>query len=141
MVLPNEATKTVIDKFPDLQKSDHWEYYLEVDYNDTRADLRCCRIMVTLGGYVEDILNSSVIHTEKKQEIKEIFSLIEFFMVKGNQDVQDAAATCFLENLINSASWGPLKPESFLCYLGPESKKYCKAWDEFTGVKTEGLWD
>ena len=140
MVLPNEATKTVIDKFPDLQKSEHWEYYLDADYDDKHHNLRCCRLMSVLTSYVADILNVCL-SIEKKKEIKDIFALIEIFMNKGNQDVQDAAATCFLENLINYTSAGRLKPESFLCYLGPESKKYCKAWDEFTGVKTEGLWD
>lgn len=141
MVLPNEATKTVIDRFPDLQKSEHWEgYYLFMDYTDQEENLRCCGIMTTLGRYVEDLLNAPL-SIEKKQEIKEIFSLIEFFIKEGNQTVQDAAATCFLENLINYTSAGTLKPETFLCYLGPESKAYCKAWDEFTGVKTEGLWD
>lgn len=73
--------------------------------------------------------------------MEEIFLLIESFLKEGDRDLQDAAATCFLENLINYAAWGSLKPETFLCYLGIESKKYCKAWDEFTGTKTEGLWD
>ena len=140
MVLPNKATKTVIDKFPNLQKSIYWEeYYLFVDYNG-KEDLECCGVMTTLSMYVRDIL-SKTLSDEKEQEIKEIFSLIEFFIDEGNQSVQDAASTCFLENLINSTSWGKLKSETFLCYLGPESKAYCKAWDEFTGVKTEGLWD
>ena len=140
MVLPNEATKTVIDKFPGLQKSIYWEgCYLYVDYNGEK-DLECCGIMTALSMYVRDIMNTSL-SAEKVQEIKEIFLLIEFFISGGNQSVQNAAATCFLENLINATSWGTLKPETFLCYLGPESKKYCKAWDEFTGVKTEGLWD
>ena len=28
----------------------------------------------------------------------------------------------------------------FVPYLGQESREYCKAWDQFTGVRTEGLW-
>lgn len=60
---------------------------------------------------------------------------------EGNQDVQDAAATCFLENILNYDSAGRLKASSFVHLLGTESKAYCKARDEFTGVKTPGLWD
>ena len=140
MVLANEATKTVIDKFPDLKKSRHWkEWYLYIGYDDQK-NLGCCAIMTTLGRYVEDILNS-LLSIEKQEEIKEIFLLIEFFMTEGDQDVQGAVATCFLENLINYTSAGTLAPEKLIPYLvGKKSIEYCKAWDEFTGVKTPGLW-
>ena len=141
MVLPNEATKTVIEKFSDLRKSRHWEeWYLYIGYDD-QENLGCCAIMTTLGRYVEDILNTSHITSEKVKELKEIFLLIEFFLNEGDQDVQGAAATCFLENLINYTSAGTLAPEKLIPYLvGKKSIEYCKAWDEFTGVKTPGLW-
>ena len=61
-------------------------------------------------------------------------------LVAGGGEVGDAVATCFLENLLNvtpqripARVWIPL--------LGPASRKFCRAWDQFTGVKTEGLWD
>lgn len=60
-------------------------------------------------------------------------------MLEGNDKVRDAVATCFLENLINAVAWGRIPSSSFIHLLGEESKKYYKAWDEFTGVKTEGL--
>jgi hypothetical protein len=64
---------------------------------------------------------------------------------EGDQAVRDAAATCFLENLINYTSSDDiprifLDPFSFVHYLGPKSKAYCRAWYEFTKIKTPGLW-
>jgi len=129
----------VIEKFPELKKTESWkDYYLVI--NPEADPSKIYPMMTVLGRYVRDILNTQL-NIEKIDKIKNIFSLIEFFMIEGNDGVKGAAASCFLENLINYTSWGSLKPETFLCYLGKESKKYCKAWDEFTGVKTEGLWD
>jgi len=36
-------------------------------------------------------------------------------------------------------SWKTISSLSFVGLLGSKSKEYCKGWDEFTGVKTEGL--
>lgn len=142
MVFTNEATKTIIDRFPDLQKSEHWEgCYLYSDYNDREEGVRFCRLMTTIGWYVEDILNTPHITSEKTKEVEEIFSLVEYFLNEGEFSVKAAAATCFLENLINYTSAGTLAPEKLIPYLvGKKSIEYCKAWDEFTGVKTPGLW-
>lgn len=57
----------------------------------------------------------------------------------GDEDVQTAAATCFLENLMNRTP-ELIDPQRFVPLLGHESKEYCRAWDEFCGVRTEGLW-
>jgi len=64
----------------------------------------------------------------------QIFNFVESVVVAGG-DPSNAACTCFLENLINRE----VNPESFVSLMGPESVKFCKAWDEFTGVKTRGL--
>lgn len=70
--------------------------------------------------------------------IEEIFQYIEFLMVNGDEDTQTAVATCFLENILNVTP-SQIDPKCFLLYLGPQSKEYCRAWDSFTGVQTEGL--
>ncbi len=70
--------------------------------------------------------------------IEEIFTYIEFLLVNGDEDVQTVVATCFLENILNVTP-EQIDPKRFVAYLGIESRKYCRAWDEFTGVKTEGL--
>lgn len=57
------------------------------------------------------------------------------------KNFDDAICTCFFEDLINSASSGNIQYERFIPYLGEKSKEYCKAWDQFTGVRSPGLWD
>ncbi|MCG8518075.1 MAG: hypothetical protein MI794_08795 [Pseudomonadales bacterium] len=66
-----------------------------------------------------------------------LFSYIESVVVAGGEPA-NAACTCFLENILNRVP-GPVNPESFVPYLGPHSVKFCRAWDDFTGVKTHGL--
>jgi hypothetical protein len=59
----------------------------------------------------------------------------------SSDEIKDAVCTCFLENLINYASNGRIPYECFVPFLGSQSRDYCKVWDEFTGVKTPGLWE
>ncbi|NJN53980.1 MAG: hypothetical protein HC804_04000 [Anaerolineae bacterium] len=82
---------------------------------------------------------ADLILNEKLALLPEIFNLMEQFLVEGEPIVQDVTATCFLENLINRAGT-TLDPKTFVHLLGPKSIAYCQAWDEFTGVYTEGLW-
>ena len=42
---------------------------------------------------------------------------------------------------MSAADQEEIQFSSFIQYLGEESIGYCKAWDEFCGVKTKGLWD
>lgn len=71
---------------------------------------------------------------EKLHNTEQIFNFVESVVVDGGNP-SNAACTCFLENLINRG----VNPDFFVSFMGPESTKYCKAWDEFTGVKTRGL--
>jgi hypothetical protein len=134
MVFPNEATKILKEKYANFEKHDSYLECLE-RYKD--GDISFCGIMNAFTDYVVD----SYIKCENKEKLKVIFEVIESFMKNGDNKVKDAAATCFLENLINISSHGDFDTSMFIYYLGPESKAYCKAWDEFTGVKTPGLWD
>lgn len=68
-----------------------------------------------------------------------LFNLIERLLTEGSAEVRDAAATCFLENLTNRSD--SLDPRLYVPLMGPESRNYCRAWDDFTGVKTPGLYD
>lgn len=68
---------------------------------------------------------------------RQLFSYIESVVAEGGESA-NAACTCFLENILNRAP-GPIDPDSFVPYLGPKSKEFCRGWDEFTGVKTSGL--
>jgi len=71
----------------------------------------------------------------------ELFELIEQFVSEGDEGVSNAACTCFIENLQNIASHDDNEFEysHFVSLLGPESRAYAKAWDEFTGIRTDGL--
>ncbi|SMF48882.1 hypothetical protein SAMN02745866_03201 [Alteromonadaceae bacterium Bs31] len=68
---------------------------------------------------------------------EQLFSFIESVVAKGGEPA-NAACTCFLENILNRVP-GPIDPNSFVPYLGPNSKEFCRGWDKFTGVKTNGL--
>lgn len=67
--------------------------------------------------------------------VPELFALAERLMNHCSQSVQDAVATCFLENLINISSDGTPDPSMFVWLLGPASRDCCRGWDEFTGAR------
>lgn len=81
-----------------------------------------------------------VIKAHKEIEIKEIFDFVEYLLCEADESVQTAICTVFLEFLLSKDSAGEIKFMTFAKYLGKNSVEYCKAWDEFTGCKTKGLW-
>lgn len=94
--------------------------------------------MIEFSHYIGDM-----IETEKHENLKAVFNSMEFLLNEQNadEDVKNAVCTCFLENLINAYSDKEHFLKIFIPLLGPNSKEYCKAWDEFTGTKTPGLWE
>ena len=66
-----------------------------------------------------------------------LFEFIESVVETGG-DPANAACTCFLENILNVTP-ASIDPISFVSLLGPNSREFCRGWDDFTGVKTEGL--
>lgn len=75
---------------------------------------------------------------------KKVFDSMEFLLEDQNSDekVRGLVTTCFLENMQNQSSNGAFSPALFVPLLGPKSREYCKAWDEFMGgYRTPGLWD
>ena len=91
--------------------------------------------MAKFSDYVSDLLVKNESNTS---QINEIFSYMEHLLVNGDEDVKTAVATCFFENILNITP-GKINPKRFVEYLGPESREYCRAWDKFTGVQTDGL--
>lgn len=133
MITEEQYMVLILEKFPNFKKM--WSEHLEW-WGDEKAGLS--NDMAVFSRYTIELLkNSEINHTE----LHEIFILIEKFMTDGSENLKDAVATCFLENIINATSWKTVNPLSFVNLLGAESKNFCKAWDEYTGVKTEGLWD
>lgn len=90
--------------------------------------------MSSVTDYAIDLVNSN-----DQETTRLFFEFIEYLQDAGDEDVQTAICTSLLENLQNA---GPEKVQfpTFVHLLGPQSIEYCKAWDTFTGVRTEGLW-
>ncbi|MCE5318951.1 MAG: hypothetical protein LLG04_16510 [Parachlamydia sp.] len=92
--------------------------------------------MAEFSDYVSELLQKDT----ESQYIKDIFNFMEFLLAEGDDMVQNAVATCFLENILNRTP-EKIQPHTFVPFLGKQSREYCKAWDSFTGVYTQGLWD
>lgn len=84
-----------------------------------------------------DFVKERIVNAESS-EVARIFDLIEHLLVFGDEDVQTAATTCCLENILNVTP-SKIPPERFVRFLGPKSREFCRAWDEFTGITTPGL--
>lgn len=122
---------TILKKFPGFEKK--WQEHLAWWGEDVPG---LSNDMSSFSDYILELLQND----EHADELKEIFAFIEELMTDGSKEVQEAVATCCLENLINATSWDRISASSFVHLLGKESKEFCKGWDEFTGAKTAGLW-
>jgi hypothetical protein len=91
--------------------------------------------MIPVGDYAIDVIKS-----KDEIEIKRIFDFVELLLQEGDQSMRNAAATGLLEDLL-SKDPAEIKFSTFVKHMGEEAIAYCKAWDEFTGVRTKGLWD
>ena len=80
-----------------------------------------------------------VIKANDKSEMKRIFDFVEYLVSEADNAVQTAMTTGYLEYLMNEPE--EIQFKTIVKYLGNNSIEYCKAWDKFTGVKTEGLWN
>jgi hypothetical protein len=75
-----------------------------------------------------------------QSEFVSIGEAVEALLTSGDENISTAIATGFLESLLGQASGGTLDFSRIAWALGPESKEHCRAWDDFSGLKTEGLW-
>ena len=76
-----------------------------------------------------------------RSDIEAVGTLVETFLVTGDEDTKDAITTGFLESLLAQASAGTIHFRSIAWMLGPESIRYCREWDKFTGLRTDGVWE
>lgn len=124
-----QCRQLIFDIEPDFE--DYWKQEVENIHNGNEP-INFCGDMTYLSLYV----NSSILEN-KKINLNSIFQLIEKFLTEGEQSIKNGAMTCFLEGLQNMET----PPEKWVHLLGEKSKEYCQAWDEFTGVQTQLLWD
>ncbi len=66
-----------------------------------------------------------------------IFEFIEATIKNGGSSA-NAACTCFLESVLNRTPIS-INPELFVTFLDEESKIFCRAWGDFTGVEVAGI--
>lgn len=79
------------------------------------------------------------IEAKDETTIKNIFYFIEFLILNGDEFVLNAT-TVFLENLMDRDP-KQIKFSTFVQYLGKYALRFCRAYDNFTDTKTEGLWN
>ncbi|MCU7556014.1 hypothetical protein OCL06_15595 [Alteromonas sp. ASW11-19] len=108
-----------------------WQSHLEF-WGDDEAGLS--NDLAEFASYL--VNNLGCIPSDKREEL---FLFVEACLREGDDMVKDAIATCFLENLLNAVSEKRVDACLFVNFLGTESRKFCKSWDEFTGVNTPGL--
>lgn len=144
MVFTNKYTQAVMSKFPNFANSLSLRETIEL-YSDG-SSISIYTVFTGLTNYVVDELikkNETITQEELDvyqfvEEVRQKYS--HFPQDTSEYDLDNASCTCFLENLINRASAGRISYDRFIPYLGEKSKEYCRAWDEFTGVKSPGLW-
>lgn len=133
MITRTEAMSQLLQIAPSFQSA--WDKYV-ADWRGYLAEWGGegpgpCSDFSEFSGFVHDaIVQGTVI------DLPAIFVYIERCLVEGDDAVQAAASTCFLENLQNKET----PPDAWVHLLGPKSVAFCKGWDEFTGDYTPGLW-
>ena len=110
----------LINKFPELER--FWREH--VNYWGKNQGLIIN--MIPFGDYAITALK-----TNKKCKIRDIFETAEYLLSFGDESVQNAITTGFLEYLLNMSDTEP-KLNNFKKYLGEKSSQYISAWIKFT---------
>ena len=63
---------------------------------------------------------------------REVFALIERHLARGSELMQTALTTGLLESVASAVSGGRVRGPDLAAVLGPRSREYVDAWDEFT---------
>ncbi len=132
MINENQSFREITKTFPGFLSSTDWEQHCKFWGNDAPG---YGNIISTFSDYA-----ISNIKSENISEVKKIFNFVEDMLINGDQTVQNLFATIFLENILDNTP-RETPPESYLPLLVKKSLEYCRAWDEFTGVRTKGLWE
>ena len=72
-------------------------------------------------------------------ELRKVFEYVESKLTEDDSEVNNAATTCFLENLMNRVPQ-TIPPGHLILLLGPKSRCFCRGWEERCGMKPAGLW-
>jgi hypothetical protein len=126
----NQLIPLLVEAYPGVR--DHLVKTVD-DWLGNDGAIKPCMLLAAVGWLVSERIGRG-----EYEGADRLFGLIERLLTEGTSAVRDAAATCFLENLINRSD--SLDPRLYAPLMGQESRKYCRAWDDFTGVKTPGLY-
>ena len=76
---------------------------------------------------------------EPTEELQRIFQFVESNLTDDGSDLDNALCTCFLENLMNRVP-ETIEASRLVPLLGPKARRFCRGYDEWCGMRTEGLW-
>lgn len=121
-----EELFTVCPDFASLDKAE-WDLWTNDD-----GTFSVHQVFAVFSGYISERL--------ERREISDIERVFRFIEMKlgSDEEMNNAACTCFLENIMNRVPES-IDPETFVDFLGPKSRGFCKAWDDWCGMKTKGL--
>jgi hypothetical protein len=68
----------------------------------------------------------------EESAVRAVLREVEAGLTMGDAELRDAMATGFLEAVAARFDMAPAARERIVAYLGPESLRYLRAWDEFT---------
>lgn len=122
MIPANTMMNVILQTVPAFQS--HWQAHLDYWEGDEAG---LCNDMQAFSDYVIEQMQLN-----GPLDLTVVFDLIEQLIVNGDEAVKNAATTCFLENLINSADAGMIDVHAFAPYVQGQSRKYCEAWESFS---------
>lgn len=126
MIIKENCISLILERFPDFSKV--WAEHLAF-WGDDEAGLG--NDVALFAQYTADLIAKS------DACIPSIFDFVEICLLEGNKQVQTTFKTCFLENLLNTEN--RIDIQSFIPFLGDESRKYCRDWNDFSGVSVLGI--
>ena len=128
-VSEDECISYISFKIPEM--AHRWKKYFEI----TGEPIGLTVDIQPLTDYVVE-----KVRNEEYKDVEYALKCVEELIEIGDEDVKASMTTGFLEALLHQDPHN-IQFEKFAHLLGPESKEYCKAWDEFCGMRTKGLWD
>ncbi|MEV7025773.1 hypothetical protein [Kitasatospora sp. NPDC093558] len=90
-------------------------------------------VILRLGSLATDFANHSAEFTPGQTNL--LFRLLEDILTHGDEADGTAVATGFFESLLNAWDEG-FDLESVWPAVGPESRAYSRAWNEFWGIES-----
>lgn len=126
MISNEECMPLVLKLFPDFEKA--WSEHLAFWGGDESG---LGNDVAAFAQYTEELIAKS------DERVESIFDFVETCLLTGSEQVKAAFTTCFLENLLNAEN--RIDIQGFAPFLGDESRKFCRAWNDFCGVRVPGI--